>query len=413
METMLLLFAAAVTQLVKADQTPLRSGCGGSDAVVAVLKAGTPVRVGFSLAGSASPCFQVTASVEGKDVGGYLPGSSLSGAEDFERARREAPAVMGDGGISSPGPKAATTAIPSGLLVPHPDLQRAYDLIQRNHPAEAQEILEKLMKQNPREPLLLGMAGMAAYRADRVPQAVEYLKASIELAPNPIFEKLLKDIQRESSIDKSSERKYGIRFLLRYDGTAANPELAAVILETLEQEFSRVSYSLGCRADERIVTIVQTRDAFMNITRASQWTGALYDGKIRIPILDSKQMTAEARKTFAHEIVHACLANMGRWPNWLHEGLAMRMAGETPPAEARKTILQMGKEGKLPKLGVSSGSWQSMSAQQAALAYTLSWVAVDKLMEINGEAGLRNLLNNPETLPRVAADLDRRLRGEP
>jgi hypothetical protein len=91
----------------------------------------------------------------------------------------------------------------------------------------------------------------------------------------------------------------------------------------------------------------------------------------------------------------------------------MRMAGETPPAEARKTILQMGKEGKLPKLGVSSGSWQSMSAQQAALAYTLSWVAVDKLMEINGEAGLRNLLNNPETLPRVAADLDRRLRGEP
>jgi hypothetical protein len=220
-------------------------------------------------------------------------------------------------------------------------------------------------------------------------------------------------VQREASLDRSSERKYGIRFLLRYDGTAASPEQAAVILETLEQEFSRVSYSVGCRAEERIVTIVQSRETFLNITRAAQWTGALYDGKIRIPIPDARQMTPEVRKTFAHEIVHACLANTGRWPNWLHEGLAMRLAGEAPPAEARKIISQMGKDGKLPKLGVASGSWQSMNAQQAALAYTMSYMAVDKLMENTGEAGLRNLLNNPESLPRVAAELDRKLRGDP
>ncbi len=413
MEILLLLLVAAVTQTVKSDQTPLRAGCGEADSVVTTLKAGTPVKVGFSLAGSGSPCFQVTATVDGKEVGGYLPGSALSGAEEFERARRAAPPVVGGVGPAPASPKAGTPALPAGLLVPHPDLQRAYDLIQRNQPGEALGLLDKLIQQNPREPLLLGMAGMAAYRADRIPQAIEYLKQSIELAPNPIFEKLLADIQRESSLDKSRERKFGIRFLLRYDGTAANPELAGVILETLEQELSRVSLTLGCRADERIVTIVQTRETFLNITRAAQWAGALYDGKIRIPLIDQKLVSAENRKTFAHEIVHACLANAGRWPNWLHEGLAMKLAGEAPPPEARKIVLQMAKEGKLPKLGVAGGSWQSLTAQQAALAYTFAYVAVDKLMEWNGEAGVRNLLNNPDTLPRIAEELDRRLREQP
>jgi len=38
--------------------------------------------------------------------------------------------------------------------------------------------------------------------------------------------------------------------------------------------------------------------------------------------------TRATRQVFAHELVHACLANIGSWPAWLHEGLAQKLSGE-------------------------------------------------------------------------------------
>ena len=34
---------------------------------------------------------------------------------------------------------------------------------------------------------------------------------------------------------------------------------------------------------------------------------------------------ALTRRTLAHETVHACLAALGNWPAWVHEGLAQRL----------------------------------------------------------------------------------------
>ena len=134
---------------------------------------------------------------------------------------------------------------------------------------------------------------------------------------------------RESQNDKSGEKTFGARFLLRYDGAVADPETAHAMVAILDEEFSRISLQLGCRADERIVTIVESRDAFLKTTGAPGWSGGGYDGKIRIPILDRKQPAARERQVFAHELVHACLANIGAWPAWLHEeGPAQRLSGE-------------------------------------------------------------------------------------
>ena len=37
---------------------------------------------------------------------------------------------------------------------------------------------------------------------------------------------------------------------------------------------------------------------------------------------------ASMQRVFAHEVVHSCLANLGSWPPWLHEGLAQKMSGD-------------------------------------------------------------------------------------
>jgi len=37
----------------------------------------------------------------------------------------------------------------------------------------------------------------------------------------------------------------------------------------LEEEFGRISFQLGCRAEERIVTIVQSREAYLKNNRGA------------------------------------------------------------------------------------------------------------------------------------------------
>ncbi len=402
-----ILFLAAAAQTVKVDQYPLRSGCAESDAVVANLHAGDPVTVKFSLAGGTQPCFVVSATVDGKTVEGNLPASALTGIDEFERARRDA-APVGAPGIGS-APKQAAIALPV-VKSSNPEIERAVQLIERNQPDQALDILQRVLKLHPDNPQLLALCGSAAYKSDNLPLAMQYWKESFGIKPDAQVEGAYHAALRESQNDKSGEKTFGARFLLRYDGAVAEPETAHAMVAILDEEFSRISLQLGCRADERIVTIVESRDAFMKTTGAPGWSGGGYDGKIRIPILDRTQPAAKERQVFAHELVHACLANIGAWPAWLHEGLAQRLSGEPVMPGAGAAVKELAKEGKLPELAGLGQNWGNKSVAEARFAYGMARVAVDLFFEYHAGLGIRNLLNNPESLPGITADLDKRLR---
>jgi tetratricopeptide (TPR) repeat protein len=291
-----------------------------------------------------------------------------------------------------------------------PEMDRAIQLLERNQPTEALDILQKFLALFPNNPELLALAGTAAYKSDNLRQAVEYWKHSLDIKADPNVERSYRAAMRESQNDRSGEKKFGTRFLLRYDGAVADSDTAGAMVAVLEQEFSRLSSQLGCRAEERIVTVVQSREAYMKTTGAPEWSGGGYDGKIHIPILDQKQAASASREVFAHELVHACLANMGSWPSWLHEGLAQYMSGRTPPPGAREAIKALAKAGKLPSLMGLGQGWGNKSTAEAQLAYAMSLIAVDLFFEYHSGMGIRNLLNNPTALPAITEDLDRRLR---
>jgi hypothetical protein len=401
-----ILFFAAAAMTVKTDQ-PLRAGCAASDPIVATVRAGDRVQVKFGLAGDAQACFLVAAMVDGKEVEGNLPASALTGLDQFERERRDARSVGAPQG-SAPAPSPAPAPVPEFKIV-SPELARVSELMRANQPAEALEILQRVLKVNPRNPDLLSAAATAAYRSDNLRLALEYWRASLELRADPAVQSLYDRARRETSNDKSGEKKYGSRFMLRYDGAAASEDQARAMLAILDAEFARVSFELGCRAEERIVTIVQTRDAYLRTTGAPEWSGGGYDGKIHIPLLERGQADAEMRKRLAHEIVHACLANIGQWPLWLHEGLAQKLTGATVPPAAAQSLRALAKSGKLPKLGQLGASWSGMSAVGATGAYALALTAVEAFYKHHAGFGIRNLLNNPSALPGIVADLDARL----
>ena len=127
---------------------------------------------------------------------------------------------------------------------------------------------------------------------------------------------------------------------------------------------------------------------------------------VRIPV---QQFNPSMRRTFAHEAVHACLANIGRFPAWLHEGLAQKLSGDTLSATALGELQDKIRAGALPKLEKMGQDWSHLSGEHARLAYNLSLAAVDVLVANYANYGLRNVLRSPELLQQVTVGIDKTL----
>jgi len=380
-------YLSSLLLTVRADETPLRTGCEESDELVAKVAAGTPVTVRFAVNG----CYAVQVG----DHRGYLAGGALAGIDAWEAERRGARAL--DTPVGS-----APVARPAGA----DPVTVASQLIAQGRPGEALQLLEAALLKAPRDPVLLAVAGMAAYRAGLTPRAIGYLKDAQAIRPEPAVAAVLAKAEQEATADQGIQTLESTRFSLRYDPNVMTAEVARQLAGVLEQEYTRISFELGCQTAERLSATAQSREAYLRATGAAEWSGGQFDGRIRVAVLEP----AEMRKTFAHELVHACLAATGRWPAWLHEGLAQRLSGETLTPEMRGIVRAAAKSGQLPPLMKMSQTWARMSPDHARLAYGIALYAAELFFAHHQEFGIRTLVRNPEYLDRIAADIDRRMR---
>ncbi len=400
----LLLYLFAVT--VKQDQTVLRAGCGDDEPVVARLAAGTAVQVRFALA-DGSACYKVQAG----DSVGYVVGRDLAGLDEFEQQRRGGLSVN-DVPPPAPTPTPVTRPVPQTSLSVRtydPMVVRASQLLDANQPRAALDLLEPELHEGKPGADVLMVAGMAAYRADDLHGALDYWQQSLAAQSNAQLEAMYKQVAHEAKADGSGDKLYGYRFQLRYEGAVVPADVARGMVAALEDEYTRISAQLGCSTNDRIAVIVQSREAYLRTTGAAEWSGGQYDGRIHIALVEGPTIGVETRRVFAHEIVHACLASMGRWPSWLHEGLAQKLSGDVLDERSRAELQAMIGSHTVPKLERLAESWSQMDAARARVAYRLSLAAADALYDSYAEYGIANLLRNPQLLPKVAAELDCRL----
>lgn len=393
---------------MRTDQTPLRSSCDEDSSVVATLASGTPVEVRFRLS-DGSDCFKVAATVNGEEVLGYVPRSALTGLDKYEQARVSAASVDV---LRALTPVVAETKR-AVALTGDPALDRAQKLLQANQPAQALEQIEITLARHPRDPNVLVLAGFAAYRADQLHAAMDYWKQALDIAPNDQLAAIYERVKRESDSDHSGDKLYGIHVQLRYEGEALPADTARAILSLLDEDYNNISAQLGCRSEERITAIVQSRDAYLRSTGAAEWSGGQYDGRMHIAWTDGAQVGPQMQRALAHELVHACLSTIPSgsrpWPAWLQEGLAQKLSGDTLPATVRDQLQKLAAAHAIPKLENLRQDWSRMSTQNARAAYSLALAAADDLYDDFASYGIRNILSNPEMLPRVTADLDAKL----
>jgi tetratricopeptide (TPR) repeat protein len=439
--------AQAKDLVVQQDEAILLSDCAEGGAEVAKLAKGQSVRLRFALAGSSNRCYSVSAEVAGHTVNGYVAREALAGLEEFESDRKEASSARlietaikmiglhgaADAPDSAPADTPEQQAVllraaaelksnnPAGaerilavasLPADHPTvaLLRANALMQLSRPGEARKAVEPALRRHPANAQLLAMAGMSSFQLDDMRAAEAYLKKSLSIAHNPSIEQVYARVQREVEGDKSSDKTYGSRFVLRYEGDSLAPEAARALTTVFDAEFNRISYQLGCQFNDRLVVIIQSREAYQNTTGAADWSGGRYDGRIRIALPQSGQADAFVRQAFAHETVHACLSKIAKWPSWLHEGLAQRLSGDRLDARSIEMLRAVAKQDNLPRLAQLAGGWSHFSSAQAQLAYSLSLAAIDAFYDTYHEYGLRNLMNNPSRIEEISGVLDRSLR---
>ena len=449
LRTVLIGFLAAAPALgadlvVKEGGASLLANCGDASSSISRLDAGTTVSLRFSIAGTSTACHSVSAEVDGRKLAGYVAKESLGGLEEVERRRRNSSTVATSGAPSVVPSPVAPPDVPLALdQASGAALQAAADALNKNdpnraltlirdsgvpatdrnvaiisaqaslrltRPSDALVALETALIENPDDPVLLGLAGVASLQRDKRPEALRYLKRSLALKPNPSFDAVRARIEREIETDQASETTYGMRLTLRYEGAVLPDDAARDLTKEFEAQVNRVVFQLGCRFDDRVSVIVRTQENYRQASGAAEWSGGQYDGRIQIAVPPSGKADDYVRQTFAHEFVHACLARRGPWPSWFHEGLAQKISGRTLGMQEREVLAQMNKTDQLPTLAQLSGGWARLGGSQAAIAYAIALAAAQVLYQDQQDYGVRNLLNNPERLPAIAERIDARLR---
>lgn len=223
------------------------------------------------------------------------------------------------------------------------------------------------------------LLGRVAFEEGDVDLAIKTYEAALTHAPNDAeLKRALTAWRREASAHQSFEERRYDRFRVMFEGRAEE-SLAVQATRVLESAFFRIADKLGEYPTNTIVAVLYTEKQFRDITRAPEWSGGLYDGRIRIPAAGAQQKPELFECVLTHELTHAIIEGIAPTgvPAWLHEGLAQYFDGADPREAARR----------MKALGVSiplkylHRGFARLSAAQAQAAYDESLLAVSVMMD--------------------------------
>jgi tetratricopeptide (TPR) repeat protein len=283
--------------------------------------------------------------------------------------------------------------------------------IQKNEFTQSLDFLERARRTRPDSAEVATAFGWAHYRLNKIDLAVKEWKRSLELRYDPAVERALEKAQRDKEEEASYKENESRHFQLRYNG-AQSPALARQVLQTLEAHFREIESALNFMPPESIGVILYTEQAFMDVTRAPGWAGALNDGRIRVPVQGLTSVTPELSSTLKHELAHSFVfqKTRERCPVWLNEGIAQYLEGKRSGANAA-ALVEIQEGGRGVSLARLEGYWTALPANAAAYAYAWSLAAVEYIVVNGGMGDIERILDRMRTEPAPEAALRSVLRS--
>jgi tetratricopeptide (TPR) repeat protein len=266
-------------------------------------------------------------------------------------------------------------------------------LVRTGNAAQALPYAERAVKSAPSSPDAYTMLGYAQFASDRTKDAVASWKRSLELRPDPAVQQFLAKAQREQTVESDFAQGESSHFVLHYEGKQTSEALRGQILTALEADYDDLVRDLGNPPRDNILVTLYTEQAFFDVTHAPTWSGAINDGKLRIPISGLSSMTPELAHVLKHELAHSFITQLsgGRCPPWLHEGIAQFLEPKSLGSEGHQLSLLFKAQQNIP-LNALEGSFQNFSGPQAYVAYAESLAAVSYINDTYGMSDLQRIL---------------------
>jgi tetratricopeptide (TPR) repeat protein len=266
-------------------------------------------------------------------------------------------------------------------------------LMRTGHAAEALSYAERAARVAPNSPDALAMLGFVQFASDHTPDAIRSWRTALGLRPDATVSRYLARAERESNAESNFSQNESSHFNLHFEGKETSEAFRRDLLATLESEYDDLVRDLGYSPRNNIAVTLYTQQAFFDVTRAPAWTGALNDGKLRIPISGINSMTSELVRVLKHELTHSFVSQMSanRCPTWLHEGIAQIEEGRSSASYGRP-LDQLFAAGHEIPYNVLESSFMSFSAIEATAAYAESLATAEYIRDTYGMSEIARIL---------------------
>src|SRR5579872_248614 len=266
-------------------------------------------------------------------------------------------------------------------------------LVRTGNASQAISYAQRAARATPDSPDAYTMLGYAQFASDRTKEAVASWTHSLALRPDPAVQRFLAKAQREQNVESEFSEGESQHFTLHYEGKQTSEALRGQILSALESDYDDLVRDLGTPPRDNILVTLYTEQAFFDVTHAPSWSGAMNDGKLRIPISGLSSVTPELAHVLKHELAHSFITQLsaGRCPPWLHEGIAQYLEPKSLGGQGHQLALLFKAQQSIP-LNALEGSFLQLSGPQAYLAYAESLAAVSFITDSYGMSDIQTIL---------------------
>jgi tetratricopeptide (TPR) repeat protein len=266
-------------------------------------------------------------------------------------------------------------------------------LLRTGQTAEALSYAQHAASIAPDSPDALAMLGFAEFAGDHTSDAILSWKKSLALRPDATISEYLARAERESNAESEFSQRESSHFNFHFEGKQTSEAFRRDLVATLDSEYDDLVRDLGYSPHNNIAVTLYTRQAFFDVTRAPSWTGALNDGKLRIPISGVQSVTPDLARILKHELTHSFVSQMSsnRCPTWLNEGIAQIEEGRSSASYGHR-LAQLFATGNEMPFNLLEGSFMSFSTLQASTAYAESLAAAEYIRDAYGMSEIARIL---------------------
>ena len=266
-------------------------------------------------------------------------------------------------------------------------------LVRTGNASQAASYAQRAVHSAPESADAYTMLGYAQFASDHTKEAIASWKRSLALRPDSAVQQFLAKAEREQNAESEFSQGESAHFTLHYEGHQTSEVLRAQILQALESDYDDLVRDLGTPPRDNILVTLYTEQAFFDVTHAPTWSGAMNDGKLRIPISGLTSLTPELAHVLKHELAHSFITQLsaGRCPPWLHEGIAQFLEPKSLGSEGHQLAQLFKSQHNIP-LNVLEGSFLQFSGPEAYLAYAESLAAVSYINDSYGMSDVQRIL---------------------